>query len=108
MASSTQRLRSIHPLLAESHVRAIRVRISLRDSAGRVDRAIEGVVAEIATGKDGRARVRVSVPTGSGDPVDVRVLLETIDNVEIVSSADDLRASVVPVQTSRATISRKG
>jgi hypothetical protein len=51
----------------------------------RPARVVEGVVLEISTGRDGRTRLRIGIPTGSGDPVEVRVLLDGIERVELAT-----------------------
>ena len=75
----------MHPLIAESSRSGTRIRLVLRASDGdtRV-RIVEGIVLAVSNGRDGRARLRMGIPTGSGDPVEVRVLLEGVVSVERV------------------------
>ena len=78
---------NLDPLLVRSLRERIRVRIHLRmtERDTRSVRSVEGVVLEVLDGRDGRARLRVGIPTGSGEPVEVRVLLESVESVERVA-----------------------
>ncbi len=84
MGDTQSRAPVLDPLIAESSRSGIRVRLVLRASEGdeRRERTVEGIVLAILQGRDGRPRLRMGIPTGSGDPVEVRVLLEGIERVE--------------------------
>jgi len=89
---------AIHPLITESMTTACRVRLVLKptDAGGRDRRTVEGMVLDLVEGRDGRLRLRVGIPTGSGDPVEVRVLLESVEKVEKVESDHDAKPSGPP------------
>ncbi|MEI8254442.1 MAG: hypothetical protein WCJ30_02095 [Deltaproteobacteria bacterium] len=78
------------------------MRLVLRpiDSGDRRERTVEGIVLAILEGRDGRARLRMGIPTGSGDPVEVRVLLEGIERVERIDG-QPIEASSPPGGVSR-------
>jgi hypothetical protein len=79
------RLDAIHGVLTDAARTATTVRVLLRDKLPeRPARIVEGVVLEVADGRDGRTRVRIAIPTGAGDPVEVRVLVESIDEAVVV------------------------
>jgi hypothetical protein len=61
---------------------AARVYLRELDRAGRPTRIVEGVVLDVSDGRDGRTRARFSIPTGSGEPVEIRVLVEGIERAE--------------------------
>jgi hypothetical protein len=85
MTRSAPTLKRIDPLLAESRREGTRVRVFVRDkSVG--ERIIEAIVIEVLEGRDGRARLRLAIPTGSGDPVEIRVLLESVSSVERIEA----------------------
>jgi hypothetical protein len=82
-ATSAQITESINRAMRQGQ----RIRMVLRANAGdpRSERVVEGVPLEVAAGRDGRARVRVGIATGTGDPVEVRVLLTGIERVDDVA-----------------------
>lgn len=88
MGDTNTRLPALDPLIADSVRNGTRVRLVLRQSEGDAHpaRIVEGIVLAIVAGRDGRSRIRMGIPTGSGDPVEVRVLLDSIDRVERVES----------------------
>lgn len=88
MGDTNTRLPVLDPLLAQSARDGIRVRLVLRQSEGDAHpaRIVEGIVLEAVMGRDNRTRLRMGIPTGSGDPVEVRVLLQSIERVERVDA----------------------
>jgi hypothetical protein len=97
MGETFSRLPALDPLLAESSRSGIRIRLVLRhrDGESRPARLVEGIVLAIASGRDGRVRLRMGIPTGSGDPVEVRVLLDSVDHVERVDATATASGGVV-------------
>jgi hypothetical protein len=90
------RLDAILAVLTEAARTMTNVRIVLREStaANRPARIVEGVVCDVSDGRDGRTRVRLAIPTGAGDPVEVRILIESID--EAIALASEAAASAGP------------
>lgn len=72
--------------LMEAHRTRARVRLLLRKTTpgDATVRSVEGYAVEIATGTDGKARVRMSVPMGGGEPIEVRLELASIAMVQTV------------------------
>ncbi len=72
--------------LAEAQRTHRRVRVILQSTAkgDATVRVVEGFAVEIANGSDGKARVRVAVPIGSGEPIEVRLELAMISVVQSV------------------------
>lgn len=62
------------------------VRAYLREpqGSGRPARIVEGQVLEVADGRDARTRVRFVISTSLGESVEVRVLVESIEQVELI------------------------
>src|SRR4051812_37714010 len=83
------KLDEILAVLTEAARAQSTVRVFLREPDGseRPPRIVEGQVIEVADGRDGRTRVRFAIPTGSGEPVEVRVLVEGIDHAEATARA---------------------
>jgi hypothetical protein len=73
--------------LAEAQRSHRRVRVVLRNAAeaDATVRVVEGFAIEIVHGADGKVRVRMGVPVGSGEPIEVRLELSTIAVVQFVS-----------------------
>lgn len=63
-----------------------RIRLVLRSGAqaDATVRVVEGYAVEITNGADGKPRVRVSVPVGTGEPIEVRLELAAIASAAIV------------------------
>jgi hypothetical protein len=83
-------LASVHRLLSDAARDGARVRVYIANTEGhgRPARVVEGVVVAVADGRDGRPRVRLRIPTGTEDPVEVRVLLDGIEHAELAAAPE--------------------
>jgi hypothetical protein len=107
MGDTNTRLPLLDPLLAQSARDGTRVRLVLRQTDGDAHpaRIVEGIVLEVVTGRDNRPRLRMGIPTGSGDPVEVRVLLHGVERVERVDAPPSAAEPATPRSAARrATI----
>lgn len=78
------RIDEILAVLTEAARDSGMVRVTLVEphTPDRPPRIVEGRVLAVADGRDGRTRVRIAIPTGSGEPVEVRLLVESIADAE--------------------------
>ncbi len=85
MAVAARALRSeILGTLTEASAfrRAVRVLLDDPAKSARAHREIEGIAIELSEGRDGRVRARLAIAAGSGEPVEVRVLVEGVARVD--------------------------
>jgi hypothetical protein len=73
--------------LSEAQRRQTRIRVLLRSTApgDATVKVVEGFAVEISSGADGKPRVRMAVPVGHGDPIEVRLELASIAMVQLVA-----------------------